>query len=1294
MVHEEQNDVIELALNRTKKLLGKDDLQYLAHGMEAVLLTDGNKVYKYFHRGTSNFLPGQLEFIREKVMGKRFEHMVYLEDILEDGNEVLFVMELHTGTEYSGRYLGQILEMLSELVQNGIGYRNICPKNMMISDERLLICDLGHSFMDGSEREYLEMQKRAYLSYRFHFREDMPELMRAAMHSDIPELFGFEYFKRTFDVRFSNEHTGEGLVLNPFSTFSRETEQFIRELPEGCNYQDTFEYSLIDKATGKEKTVVHLPFEILERSHMKEGHIIQSVKETVATDFDCLAPSSDLLQIETFTVDKPKKHNVSLLIKASPIEWETIEFQVKHIVRQLNSPTQFLEVVVVTDKHEGPFLRQYAEPNAKVLLEKLEKLKTDGWIDRIVIAPDDINTIEDTYDRWFSLRSPETHGNNGQHIYTSLYGFDQCKGGFILQLDSDCIIVRKNYGYDYLDDMISLLDRDESAITVPFAVGTEEESIQESDVEPWRTEVRASLLHKARLMELLPLPNELDVVGKLLHPWHRSLDKKNQERRNSTFRRGNPHTFFIHVQNETKKDVNIWYNILKTAERGMIPKEQYGNVDLIPDLDFWLGQRSERYVFLIRGQNVELPLLRRMIESVENQSMKEWGCVIIDAGSRNGMEDYIEHLIVPEYPEKITFFRNWHPLTPLENTRIGITDLVSNKDSIIITLDADDALIGNRVLDVLEEHYSNGVDLTVGTMLRTDKYKEYPVDFITPRETNGGNVWQHLRTFKKQLFDLIPVEYFLINGRWISHAEDWAFMLPMVDIAEKPTHVLDVLYFDEPSPQKNDRSITEREMIIGSVVKKLPFARNEKHYPITIESNEKYEAAKEFRIKIIEEYIKWFNGDIDELYSEKSPSEEMKINIGSIRENAILTWGKLHQEKKYLKVLGISPNVFAGKRVLDLGSGPYPSAMSFKDCEIYCLDPLVDFFERIGYPFKFYDSRVRFVSGYAEKMPFQDNFFDAIISVNSIDHVDCFHSTSHEIKRVLKSDGLLRLHVHYHKPTKLEPLELNDSIMYEAFAWCDNFRKISVFNETGTSKCDTHTLWSNFNEEGQSEQKENIYALSNKPKPSSSMVIPTSPGPRYNTSLDLIEIDITYACNLKCINCNRSCKQAPDDSYMTIEQVKKFIRQTKDTSRDLKRIRVLGGEPLLHPNILEILDILLEDSQGIIIEVATNGYGEKVKETINSIPSHINVINSYKTSPEIENFEPSNLAPSDLTDFSQKDYENACWITQECGIGFNQYGYYHCAVAAGIDRVMGIDIGLKELPINDEEFLEQKRKLC
>jgi len=178
----------------------------------------------------------------------------------------------------------------------------------------------------------------------------------------------------------------------------------------------------------------------------------------------------------------------------------------------------------------------------------------------------------------------------------------------------------------------------------------------------------------------------------------------------------------------------------------------------------------------------------------------------------------------------------------------------------------------------------------------------------------------------------------------------------------------------------------------------------------------------------------------------------------------MLTWLKLHQEPKYLDDLMLDKMAFSGLRILDIGSGPLPSAQAFEDCEIYCLDPLLPEYAKLGYP-SCYGDRVKFTSGFSEKMPLKDNFFDAVISVNAIDHVDDIYKTALEIKRVLKPDGKIRIHAHYHKKTTTEPLELNDKVMGRAFNWCKNFRRVKESTTKRGSVApngEIYVLWSNF----------------------------------------------------------------------------------------------------------------------------------------------------------------------------------------------------------------------------------------
>ncbi len=123
-------------------------------------------------------------------------------------------------------------------------------------------------------------------------------------------------------------------------------------------------------------------------------------------------------------------------------------------------------------------------------------------------------------------------------------------------------------------------------------------------------------------------------------------------------------------------------------------------------------------------------------------------------------------------------------------------------------------------------------------------------------------------------------------------------------------------------------------------------------------------------------------------------------------------------------------------------------------------------------------------------------------------------------------------------------------------------------------------------------------------------------GPQYRRSRTLIEIDLTYFCNLKCSNCNRSCSQAPSREYITLNQIQDFIDASMKEGVRWKRIRLLGGEPTLHPHFPEVVKMILGYKENYSpktkIEVATNGYGTFVNKMLSSLPEGIEIINTEK----------------------------------------------------------------------------------
>jgi sulfatase maturation enzyme AslB (radical SAM superfamily) len=204
-------------------------------------------------------------------------------------------------------------------------------------------------------------------------------------------------------------------------------------------------------------------------------------------------------------------------------------------------------------------------------------------------------------------------------------------------------------------------------------------------------------------------------------------------------------------------------------------------------------------------------------------------------------------------------------------------------------------------------------------------------------------------------------------------------------------------------------------------------------------------------------------------------------------------------------------------------------------------------------------------------------------------------------------------------------------------------------------------------------------------------------GFQYRAATEAIEIDLTYLCNLRCSNCNRSSAQAPDAIHIGLDVVRQFVDESLLARRYWSRIRLLGGEPTLHPDFMAILAELERyrvEYPDASIQLVTNGYGPKVKRILQRLPTSIYVENSSKSSDVQPGFGPFNLAPIDSAAYSWADYRNGCAVASTCGLGLTPQGYYPCAIAGGIDRVLGLKRGRNQLPPPNDEMRDLMDAAC
>lgn len=90
-------------------------------------------------------------------------------------------------------------------------------------------------------------------------------------------------------------------------------------------------------------------------------------------------------------------------------------------------------------------------------------------------------------------------------------------------------------------------------------------------------------------------------------------------------------------------------------------------------------------------------------------------------------------------------------------------------------------------------------------------------------------------------------------------------------------------------------------------------------------------------------------------------------------------------------------------------------------------------------------------------------------------------------------------------------------------------------------------------------------------------------------TLPYIEIPITDRCNLNCKGCLFACNMIESNSDVEINIILNDVRRMRELFEDIPWIRVLGGEPLMHPKINDILKGIREIFPKSEIDLCTNG---------------------------------------------------------------------------------------------------------
>lgn len=514
--------------------------------------------------------------------------------------------------------------------------------------------------------------------------------------------------------------------------------------------------------------------------------------------------------------------NVTLLLKACAMDTRDLGTQVVNLVDQLSEPRRFARRVLVIDTYAGPFLRQHTPGDLDGVVREARLLVEKGMIDDVWIAPVDPEEIREVNRRWFGVDASHTHSTDGVPVTPQVWAFDQVETPYVLQADLDVLVGRRDLGHDFLDDMVKACQREDTvcvAFNIPQPPGRRPYDALLGEYKP---EVRLGLLDLQRLRAQLPLPAGVE-GSRLTTTWYRALHQAQRERGLRTLRGGDSATFYLHPPNERKGDAEALARIRDLVGQGWVPPAQIGRWDLeAPDEDWKYRRRPERVVVLALGRNTPMSKVRRFAAGLAMQDFQDFGVVVIDDASDEGSPSRFQKAL-DWLGERLTLVRNRARRGRVANYRFGVTELCQDPDAMVVVVDQDDALAHPAALRDVEEAAAAGHDVVLAAPFRPDAPTQVcEPQFTRVRETFGGDVWIHLRAFRKRLFDELPEAALAIDGRTLENLVDYATMIPIVERARSPLYIPRYRYLHERSTALDAVGEQARDRIIRHLLAKGP----------------------------------------------------------------------------------------------------------------------------------------------------------------------------------------------------------------------------------------------------------------------------------------------------------------------------------------------------------------------------------------------------------------------------------------------------------------------------------------
>ena len=166
-----------------------------------------------------------------------------------------------------------------------------------------------------------------------------------------------------------------------------------------------------------------------------------------------------------------------------------------------------------------------------------------------------------------------------------------------------------------------------------------------------------------------------------------------------------------------------------------------------------------------------------------------------------------------------------------------------------------------------------------------------------------------------------------------------------------------------------------------------------------------------------------------------------------------------------------------------------------------------------------------------------------------------------------------------------------------------------------------------------------------------------------------LSVNITMRCNTVCAHCNRGIGTLDwrDVRDMTVDDAERLVVGIKKCGHDVKKIKLMGGEPTIHKQLRELVDVFMPVCK--MLWVVSNALIPVGK--LPDLPQGAR----YKREPVNEkDHHPFFVSPADMgiEHEIQHPLKN-CKAILLCGRGVEPEGFTQCSLARTVVRALGRD---------------------